>query len=347
MLYVTREEIFSQPDVWAETLRHLKAKNPGGYPELSDFTEIIFTGCGSTYYLSRWAARLYEAVTGIVCRAVSASDLVFYPSTWVSPHKKKRLLIAVSRSGETTETIHAVKKFRQDGSGETLVITCYPDSELALMTPLTIETPHGQEESIVQTRSFSSMMLAVSWFLYRDIPDDVISNMALTGKKVLNLSANLVDRLSAEGRVRKVFFLGGGPWYGLANECMLKLKEMSLTYTEAYHFMEFRHGPMSMIDDSSLVVGLLSSSSATPNEIKVLAEMKELGAQTMALAEAEIQPGDAIDHLVVFDSGALPAWYAPLFLPAAQLMALSKALQKGLNPDLPNNLKAVVKLDSW
>ena len=80
---------------------------------------------------------------------------------------------------------------------------------------------------------------------------------------------DLPQRLGADLEVERFFFLGSGPFYGLACEAMLKLKEMSLSYAEPYHFLEFRHGPMSMVDARTLVVGLLSDTGLT-EEIRVL-----------------------------------------------------------------------------
>ncbi|MEW5784022.1 MAG: SIS domain-containing protein [Bacillota bacterium] len=339
----TKQEILSQPEVWVETLRYIKEKDPSNFPNIKDFGQIIFTGCGSTFYLSCWAARLYEEVTGIVCRAVPASEIVLFPTAWLSG-KVKRLLIAVSRSGETTETIQAAKMFQEGGYGETLVITCYPGSELASVVPVVLETPSGQEKSVVQTRSFTCMMLATIWLLYKDIPSALLETITNVGQNILDISSDAVNRLN--NNYEKIFFLGGGPRFGLANECMLKVKEMSLTNTESYHFLEFRHGPMSMVDKRSLVVGLLSGGFTETYEMKVMNEMKALGARTMALTETELKiSADAIHDLIAFNSGLPSAWCAPLYLPAAQLMAYERALSKGLDPDIPNNLKAVVRLD--
>lgn len=134
----------------------------------------------------------------------------------------------------------------------------------------------------------------------------------------------------------RFYFLGSGIRYGLACEVNLKMKEMTLTHSEPFHFLEFRHGPMSMVNESAAVIGLRSDANAA-HEQKVLDEMRAKGGTLLSLAEA--------DANITFESGVPEAVRAVLYLPTLQLMAYHRSIAKGLNPDRPNNLTAVVKLD--
>ena len=137
--------------------------------------------------------------------------------------------------------------------------------------------------------------------------------------------------------------LGSGLQYGIANEALLKMKEMSLTNSEAFHFLEFRHGPMSMADEQALVVGLVGDE-ARDHEERVLSQMKALGAWTLALNAG---PGSSSQDNVPFGEAAPPPWTMPaLYLLPLQLMAYHRSISKGLDPDNPSNLEAVVSLDS-
>jgi glucosamine--fructose-6-phosphate aminotransferase (isomerizing) len=113
------------------------------------------------------------------------------------------------------------------------------------------------------------------------------------------------------------------------------MKEMSLSHSEPFHFMEFRHGPKSMITKSSMVVGLRSTVHGQ-HEPAVLADVAALGGRILDIAEA--------DSRIHFDSGLDEAISSILYLPAGQLIALERSLAKGLNPDRPNNLDTIVKL---
>ena len=166
--------------------------------------------------------------------------------------------------------------------------------------------------------------------------------LSLIGNWLLQERAGLARQLGEDMALQRFFFLGSGPNYGLACETMLKMKEMSLSYSEAYHFLEFRHGPKSMVDESSLVVGLISEG-AREQEVAVLKEMQGLGATILALADYEFGLED-FAHVVAFKSGTSDWARGVLYLPVLQLMAYYRALAKGLNPDRPTHLDAVVKL---
>jgi glucosamine--fructose-6-phosphate aminotransferase (isomerizing) len=213
---------------------------------------------------------------------------------------------------------------------------------------LTLVAPDGQEQSIAQTRSFTSMLLltqALSAALSKD--ESMLRRLQQLGKILTDLVdrvGELPQELGKDAEIDRFFFLGGGPLYGIANEAMLKTKEMSLTYSEAYHTLEFRHGPMSMANEHTLVVGLLSDAGRA-EEIKVLADMQDLGARVLALVEdASTIGGWRPNHSVEFRSG-LDEWERqPLYLPVLQRLAYHRAVAKGLDPDQPTNLEAVVKL---
>ena len=135
-----------------------------------------------------------------------------------------------------------------------------------------------------------------------------------------------------------------GPLYGLANEAMLKVKEMSLSHAEAYHFLEFRHGPMSMVDGHTLVVGLVSDT-ACEHEIRLLQEMEGLGARTFVVVEEVSRLGKWRPSYVAELRSGLGEWErTPLYLPILQRLAYHRAVTKGLDPDHPRHLQAVVDL---
>jgi len=207
----------------------------------------------------------------------------------------------------------------------------------------------AQETSLAQTRSFASMLIVVEAIAASVAGRDDLDRLAAlpqTATRLLREYGSLAQQLGEDRQIERFFFLGSGALYGIANEAMLKMKEMSLSYSEAFHVLEFRHGPMSMVDDHSLVVGLLSDE-VHPQEIAVLRQMNQRGAQILALAEHDYDLGIASGaHLVQIDS-KLPVWARPVtYLPVLQLMAYYRALSNGQNPDLPANLSFVIALDS-
>lgn len=338
----TLNEILSQPDSWKATLERLQTDWNGRLPNLKNYEHIIFTGCGSTHYLSIWAARLLQSQLGISSQALPASELWYSPNDYLNPHQRI-LLIPVSRSGETTETLHAIDEFKKTSKGDVLAITCYPESQLVKKSTTSISTPEGKEQSVAQTRSFSNMMLAALALINRGVPDGMSKQLFESTKVFFNQYLEKAKTIGRDSCNSQFFFLGNGALYGLANEAMLKMKEMSLSYSEAYHFMEFRHGPMSMVNTQSLVIGLLSPIKNN-YEHPVLVDMKKLGGVVLALGQ-NVNP-QASQNETSFDLKAdtLGNWLYPMYLPLLQIMAYERSLSKGLNPDKPENLTAVVEL---
>lgn len=338
----TLKEILSQPETWEKTLADLSKIDASSMPKPLDYDTIIFTGCGSTHYLSIWAARLMQRIQGVNAQVMPASELWYSAESWLKPYKKV-LLVAVSRSGETSETLHAVKIFNSMGIGKSISITCYPDSKLPKLTHQSIITPAGQEISIAQTRSFSNMMLATSFLIHQGFQG--VAGIKEYAERFINKYKEVSTQIGRDPSLERFFFLGNGPLFGLASEIMLKMKEMSLSYSEAYHFLEFRHGPMSMVNDRSLVLAILSDF-ALDFELAVIKDMKKIGAQILAIgsSEAILKNEGLFNYAFPIDDHISRFFRDPFYLPLLQLIAFERSLSNGLNPDKPNNLTAVVEL---
>jgi len=338
----TLDEILSQPLVWESTLEELNKIDVNSTPNINNFDTIIFTGCGSTYYLSIWAARLMQNINGVKAFPLPASELCYSAELWLKPYKNI-LLVAVSRSGETSETLQAVEIFNEMNLGESISVTCYPESRLACLTHQSIITPAGKEVSIAQTRSFSSMMMAVIYLIYQGVIDKYSVKDA--SEQFINKYKDISIKIGRDSNLERFFFLGNGPLYGLANEIMLKMKEMSLSYSEAYHFLEFRHGPMSMVNKHSLIVAFMSDF-GLDLELAVLQDMKKIGAQVLGIGpENALKNNPSLFNFTFPIDDQIPNFLrAPFYLPLLQLIAFERSIFNGLDPDKPNNLTAVVKL---
>ena len=343
----TWQEIISQPKTWrltAEGFNKIKG-SLADYLDGVDFKQILVIGCGSTYYLSQIVARLITHYSGIPASPAPSSELYFNPHMRAA---EGTLLVAISRSGTTTETIWALERFLSEFNGASVVITCYPGIGIAEKAGFVLPASDAQELSIAQTRSFSSMLL-LSYGLVSQLAGDPgiwKQAEALPDRleKVIGNLGDLTERIGYQLDIDHFIFLGSGPLYGLANEAMLKSKEISLTFSEAYHSLEVRHGPMSMINERSLIVGLLSDTGGV-EQLNVLKDMKKLGATILVITEdSSSLSGFAPDYLIELKSG-LEEWIrGPLYLPILQRIAYFRAEAKDLDPDHPTNLEAVVKL---
>jgi glucosamine--fructose-6-phosphate aminotransferase (isomerizing) len=145
-------------------------------------------------------------------------------------------------------------------------------------------------------------------------------------------------------RFQKIFFLGNGPNYGLACEAMLKVKEMSLSWVEAFHTLEFRHGPMSLVDEHTLIVGFLSDCMRQP-EMTVLRDLQILGGAIVLCGNHPNDDSNWNPDFHIRVNGTINEWLRGLlYLPLMQRMGYQRALANLQNPDLPRNLKQVINL---
>ena len=252
----TEREIRSQPAVWATTLATIDPHPAARMLRAAD--DVVVIGCGSTHYLAMTAAALLRDA-GVRAWSLPSSELL--PSSQqqlVAPGGT--VVLAISRSGTTTETTRAVEHCRRLGVQHVIAVTCDPESGLARHADLVLAAPDAQEQSVAQTRSFSTMTLIVSAVAGAVAGADLLRLRALPdlADKALTSSRERMQSLAHSSALDAFFFLGSGPLFGIASEGMLKLKEMSLTSSEAYHGMEFRHGPMSMCGVNTSVISLVT-----------------------------------------------------------------------------------------
>jgi glutamine---fructose-6-phosphate transaminase (isomerizing) len=326
---VTESEIRSQPEVWQATLERDSARL-----DVGDARTVLATGCGSTFYVARWLARHAELDLERPVRALPASELLLGPRSWVADSTRTPL-VAISRSGATSETIRVLRAW----DGPRVAVTCDGGSELAAAASTRIDLDHAAERSVVQTRSFTSMMLG-ALSLSRSVPDGTAETLRSVGDEVVAAADAAVAAVLERGAPERIVVLGSGPRYGLACEAALKLTEVALLEAQAFHTLEVRHGPMSMVGEGTLVVGLLDADE--PLERQVLTDMAALGASTCTVATTpQVEGAD------VAPDQELPAgWRDVLAMPFVQLLGLAIAREKGLDPDRPQNLEAVVTLDA-
>jgi glucosamine--fructose-6-phosphate aminotransferase (isomerizing) len=302
------------------------------------YKQVVFTGCGSTYYLALSAAAAFQEQTRLPSRAVPGGELLLNSNAFLTA--ENTLLVAVSRSGSTTETVRAVEKFKRERNGRVIVITNYGDQPLAGLADLALVISKGQETSVAQTRSFASMYvgaIAMTAVIAGRLDNlKAMQKLETVGQNLLSNYSSYARQFGADLSIDRYYFLGSGIRYGLACETNLKMKEMTLTHSEPFHFMEFRHGPMSMVTPNAVVVGMLSEANHN-HEQKVLDEMAKLGGRILSLGENNAN--------ISFNSEIPEDVRGVLYLPVLQLMAYERSKAKGLNPDNPTNLTKVVNLD--
>lgn len=347
---ITLKEILSQPGVWKSVLD--RSAGPGsGFAEaaaLCSKRETVFVGCGTSYYLSMCAASVFTRVTRTGSRAVPASDILFYPDHVLHRPASETLGIVISRSGTTTEAVLAARKIRTDLGIPACAVSCRPESELVGVCDRALLAEAADEKSVVMTRSFTSMLLTIQRLAAECSRNGgylaELETLPRLGTGILEKAAAIVPAIVRDRDWSSFVFLGQGPYYGLACEAMLKMKEMSLSISEAYHTLEYRHGPMSMVDDRMLITFFVSDRGRS-EETVLLGEMKKLGAKILAICEnGRDGIRESSDYCLELNSGLSDSGRLILCMPLVQLLSCQWARRKGIDADHPRNLTQVVQL---
>jgi glutamine---fructose-6-phosphate transaminase (isomerizing) len=342
-------EIVSQPERWASCLATLREKVTleKVRDAFADADEWLFIGCGSSYYVALCAAASMTAIAALCARAVPASEVLFYPDV-VLAATKKYAPVLISRSGQTSEVLKAAELLRSR-SVQTLAISCAEGQALEKLTSFTITLPGTDEKSTVMTRSFTSMLLTLQTLAAvlanNSEQQENLRRMPDLAAPALSALPERIRAFVAQHQFADYVCLGQGPFFGLACEYALKVTEMSVSYAQAFHTLEFRHGPKSIVGPETLLVFLISEAGYAA-EADLLEEMKSLGATTLVVVNhADKRVRAAADMLVELSVDAPQlALLAPSLVPG-QLLGLYTGLKKCLDPDSPRNLSRAVILD--
>ena len=341
-------EILSQPERWKACGTRLQQQRAlaSVCERFGSGKDWLLIGCGSSYYIALAAAATMVRLTDCRAQAIPASELFLYPEATLALAMGS-MPILISRSGRTSEVLRAAELLKSRNI-PTVAVTCSPGQPLEKLATSTICLPDADEKSTVMTRSFSSMLLTLQEMAGTMAEDFEFCNslhkMPASAERVLERLPAQIDEFVRAHEFADYVCLGQGPFFGLACEYALKVTEMSLSYAQSFHTLEFRHGPKSIVSPETLLVFLISETGYAA-EREVLEEMKSLGGATLVVTnQADGRVRAASDMLVELslDVPELARLAPSLF--AGQLLGLYTGLHKGLDPDSPRNLSRVVTL---
>jgi glucosamine--fructose-6-phosphate aminotransferase (isomerizing) len=345
----TLAEIISQPQCWADCLGALDEGNHLGrvLKQFGTQTDWLFVGCGSSFYVAQVAAASWTALTGLRARAVPASDLLLFPDLILSDSRPCQPVL-ISRSGHTSEVLKAAEYLESKKGLRTLAITCVAGQPLEKVATATLFLLPADEKSMVMTRSFSSMLIGLqslaAALAHQSSFSEALRKLPGFAQPVFGPLPPRIRQFVDSHDFADYVFLGQGPFHGLANEAMLKVKEMSCSYAQCFHTLEFRHGPKAIVSPVTLVTFLMSETGYQA-EREVLEEIKSLGGITLVIANIADGPTRrAADFLVELNLGVPEYARLAAYVFAGQLLGLMTGLKKGHNPDSPRNLTRAVIL---
>ena len=354
------KEIHEQPKAVRDTLAsaiqagQIQYDKLGLTPqELGDLNAVYIVGCGSAYHVGVTAQYVLEDLARIPVRVELASE--FRYRTPLLP--EKTLVIIISQSGETADSLAALRQAKQYGAS-TLAIVNVVGSTIAREADHVFYTLAGPEIAVATTKAYStqlaaSYVLAIALAKARGTLTEedaakMIGELETLPDKIEKLLENK-ERIqwfaSKQVAAKDIFFIGRGIDYAISLEGSLKMKEISYIHSEAYAAGELKHGTISLIEPNTLVVGILTQQDLYEKTLSNLLECKSRGAYLMALTcSGNYSIEDSADFVIYIPKTA-PHFTASLGVIPLQLLGYYVSVAKGLDVDKPRNLAKSVTVE--
>lgn len=357
----TQKEIFEQPQALADTLegrigndRVLEQAFGVNAPAVFDTVEAVqIIACGTSYHAGLVTRYWLEGLAGLPCAVEIASEFRYRPHA-VRPNS---LVVAISQSGETADTLAALKYARSLGFAHSLAICNVPESSLVRDSELVLFTRAGPEIGVASTKAFTTqlgslLLLVVALARRRGLTAEqeqaVVAELEhLPGRIRGVLALDDTIRRLAERFVdkRHALFLGRGVQFPIALEGALKLKEISYIHAEAYAAGELKHGPLALVDADMPVVAVAPNDDLLDKLKSNLQEVRARGGELLVFSEpgtgVSLEEGTTIVQLP--DTGEFTA--PILYVVPLQLLAYHVAVVKGTDIDQPRNLAKSVTVE--
>ncbi len=338
----TMKEIVSQPeshklaaevffDITADAVRLISKKNR---------RRMYFVGCGSSYYiamgLSEQVKRISKGVVSSTC--LSGSEIML----GLSSVESDSLVVGISRSGESSETVAALEKCRGIKNVECISLTCGSGSKIISHSDAHIVLEFIEEDSVVMTNSFTTMSFVASAMIRQILAPGLVKEylevIPLSTEKTVEQSGKIIEKLDLNS-LNSFVFLGYNEYLAAAFEGTIKVIETSLANSNAFQTLEYRHGPISTVNPSTLVC-VLPGVRSSKEEHALLRDVADKGGKTICIS------GNPIDHNCSIVTDYKMEDYGDWFLRAIpmQLIGVKRAEVHGINPDSPVNLTRVVRL---
>ena len=353
------KEIYEQPAVIAETLegriyqgRLLEESFGHEAKELLDRVKCIqIIACGTSYHAGSVARYWFEEI-GIPCNVEVASEFR-YRKTVV---QDDTLFLTISQSGETADTLAALREAKQKNYLGSLCICNVPESSLVRESDVTLMTRAGPEIGVASTKAFTTQLVALRLLVLalarrrgmtaeheKELVDELHA-LPRQVEVVLNLSDDIKQMAESFADKHNALFLGRGTFYPVALEGALKLKEISYIHAEAYPAGELKHGPLALVDASMPVVCALPDDPLLEKVLANLQEVRARGGELFLFSDHKIDINlDNFQNLTLSD--ICPTTAPIVYSIPLQLLAYHVAVLKGTDVDQPRNLAKSVTVE--
>ncbi len=346
------KEIHEQPKVIRNTLgEYTKATEPvvdlAGMRDAS-IESMLILSAGTSYNAALIGKYIVEDFLSIPVRVEIASEFNYYSHTLAGT-----VAITITQSGETADTLKAMKKLKEAGC-RVIAITNVVGSTVSRIAHQTIYTQAGPEISVPATKTFTAQLMVLYWLAMsyskadaRRLAGLILELRQLPNKvqQVLDNESDIMEYAKYLSRYENAFFIGRGINFPVALEGALKLKEISYIHAEAYAAGEMKHGPFALLGDNTPVIAVVARDNTYEAMLINIKEIKARGAPLIALAE---EGDEAIEELVdsVITVPRLDTVFSPVVnVVALQLLAYYTAKERGCPIDFPRNLAKSVTVE--
>jgi glucosamine--fructose-6-phosphate aminotransferase (isomerizing) len=357
-----QKEIFEQPEALANTLEIVggsKSIQPGIFGAeaanlMADVDSILILACGTSSHSGYTARYWLEAIAGVPCNVEIASEYR-YRSSVANP---RQLIVAISQSGETADTLAALRHAKSLGQTKTLAICNVPESAIVRECALRFITRAGPEIGVASTKAFTTQLAAlfVLTLVMAKLKGkltaeqeaayiDQLRHLPVAVNKVLGLENDIKTWAQRFADKHHALFLGRGMHYPIAMEGALKLKEISYIHAEAYPAGELKHGPLALVDSDMPVISIAPNDQLIDKLKSNLKEVQARGGELYVFADKDSEFAESEGVHIL----RLPEHYGELspilHVIPLQLLSYHAALVKGTDVDKPRNLAKSVTVE--
>lgn len=354
-----QKEIFEQPKAIADTLSAVSGVSPelfgdGAYKVFKEIDQVLILACGTSYYAGSTAKYWLESIAGVPTNVEIASEYRYRDSV----PNPRTLVVTITQSGETADTLAALKHARSLGMPHTLTVCNVATSAMVRECKFNYITRAGVEVGVASTKAFTTQLvglflLTLALAQVRGRLDDAkeaehlkaLRHLPVAVQSVLALEPQIIAWSEEFARKENALFLGRGLHYPVALEGALKLKEISYIHAEAYPAGELKHGPLALVTAAMPVV------TVAPNDVLLeklksnLQEVRARGGELFVFADADTRiESEAGVHVI-----RMPEHYGALspilHVVPLQLLAYHTACARGTDVDKPRNLAKSVTVE--
>ncbi len=353
------KEIAEQPTVIGDAFTHyLNAdRNAVQLPTEIDFskaTRIVMVACGTAYLACLTSKYWFEQMAGIPVEVDVASEFRYREP----PMSDGTLAIFVSQSGETADTLAALR-YCKDKGAQTIAVVNVPESSMSREADVFFPILAGVEVSVASTKAFTCQLTVLAMLTLeaakqrKAMSDDQIASsiadlLTIPGiiSQTLSQDSNLPAICRKLAEASDILFLGRGPLYAIALEGALKLKELSYIHAEGYASGELKHGPIALIDESVPVVVMAPRDDLFEKTVSNMQEVMARGGKVVLITDSvgAEEAGDGVWETVIMPP-VNNRWAPLLYAVPAQLIAYHTAIAKGTDVDQPRNLAKSVTVE--